>query len=1159
MKRKLICRAFSLFVFCSSSVLMAQGSLCLNDATDYSFLNGGQQPMSVTSADFNKDGFKDIATANNGSNDISVLMGNGNGSFTTAVNYAIPGQGLEIFSADCNNDSNTDLVATDWSGNISVFLNTGSGAFAAPLHIQGYSGMVSAAMADFNKDGNIDFVTVGYWYTYLFAGNGNGNFTLASSFQTGLNPNFLTVGDVNADANPDLIVSSQTDSLYVFLGSGTNAFTVPNSSYFLGSSVQSRRMTLADLDQDGDKDLTVMLYAIDSFAVFKNNGNGTFNPTPSKFLSNYNQGALTAADYNNDGKIDLAVEGTILRVLFNTGGYFPTYHDYYGGTGMCLISTDLNNDNHPDLVNASSQSNNCWILMNNGSGSFNDYTPFSTVIYPKSIIKADLDNDGLNDVMVCSEYDNGLSMLPGKNSGYFGPTNYINLGQAGKVLATADFNGDNNPDVFVAHANNPSYQVLLGNGNGTFVSTATVSLSLHFAYSAQVGDMNNDGAMDVVAGDYNGYLIVLLGQSNGTFQSPIFTLGASTNSSEQLVLADLNKDGKLDVISASTSGTNVHFYPGDGTGHFNTMQSFACGTNPWAVAVADLNNDGNPDIVTGNNNTSNEVSVLLASSAGAFNAPTNYSVNSGNGISFLKVADFNNDTKPDIIACGQYLHALVGNGNGTFGSASKFSMVGQIETIVPMDADHDGKLDIVAGCAAKGILVALNIASPTVTASASANPVCKNASVTLNGHGAATYTWTGGVNDGSPFSANTTTTYTVTGATVSGCSANTVLTLTVNPLPTLTVTATPTLVCYGSPETLSASGANTYTWSSGVTNGAPFYPGTSANYTVSGTDGNGCTNTTYYYATVDQPYIWVTANTHSVCYGQNVVLTGNGANTYTWSSGVTNGIPFTPTTTAVFTVTASDYNNCTASDTVKITVNPLPVVVAHATQGTVCLGNSTTLYGSGASTYTWNNGVSNNIPFTPSNTMGYVITGTDANNCQASDFITIIVNPLPIVTFTSLGFASPVCSNAGAQTITGGAPAGGVYSGPGVVSSTNLFLPVLSPGTYTLSYTYTDANQCSNTAQDTVSVQNCTTGINNVSNTSTPGVFPNPGKGFFNIEGIDAPSDISVLNNLGEIVFDKRMQAGEKEIDLTALPGGLYYLQIRKSDNQVVLKVEIEK
>jgi hypothetical protein len=143
---------------------------------------------------------------------------------------------------------------------------------------------------------------------------------------------------------------------------------------------------------------------------------------------------------------------------------------------------------------------------------------------------------------------------------------------------------------------------------------------------------------------------------------------------------------------------------------------------------------------------------------------------------------------------------------------------------------------------------------------------------------------------------------------------------------------------------------------------------------------------------ISLPALSVTANNNAICMGDNVILTASGAASYTWNTTATTySITDSPVNTSTYTVSGI-LNGCSSIQTITITVNLLPIVVANTTDTVVCAGNLVTLNGSGALSYTWSNGVTNAIPFMPNNTNTYTVTGTDANSCTNADTITVSVN-----------------------------------------------------------------------------------------------------------------------------------------------------------------------
>jgi gliding motility-associated-like protein len=333
----------------------------------------------------------------------------------------------------------------------------------------------------------------------------------------------------------------------------------------------------------------------------------------------------------------------------------------------------------------------------------------------------------------------------------------------------------------------------------------------------------------------------------------------------------------------------------------------------------------------------------------------------------------------------------------------------------------------------------INLAFGVMDAACQGQPICPGTPLELVGNGATSYTWSTGTNTTTitptPFA---TTTYSLTGANSDGCINTAITTVTVNPTPTITVNSS--TICIGQQTaTLTANGADTYTWSPGTglsaTNGSVVIgnPGTTQNYTITGTDINGCINDTTTSITVN-PLPIITANSASICVGQQTAtLIANGATSYTWnptvnlssSSGAT--VTGTPAATESYTIIGADLNGCVNTGTSTITVNSLPTITA--TSSTICVGQQTaTLTAAGATTYSWIPGTGLSattgaiVNGTPNATQNYTVVGMDANGCISGTTTAITVNTLPIVTATNaticVGQQTATLTAAGATTYT---------------------------------------------------------------------------------------------------------------------------------------------
>jgi gliding motility-associated-like protein len=187
----------------------------------------------------------------------------------------------------------------------------------------------------------------------------------------------------------------------------------------------------------------------------------------------------------------------------------------------------------------------------------------------------------------------------------------------------------------------------------------------------------------------------------------------------------------------------------------------------------------------------------------------------------------------------------------------------------------------------------------------------------------------------------------------------------------------------------------------------------------------------------------IAGNDLTICAGGQITLIGSGAQSYNWDQGVINGTPFSPAVSTTYTLTATDANGCSSTDQVSVTVNPLPVVSAGSDQLT-CLGNTVTLSGSGATTYLWDNGITNGVPFTPVlGTTTYTLTGTTAAGCSATDQVIVTVTTGIPVTFTAdlTNGCAPLTvqltnTTSGATNCTWNISDGSMFTGCGSISTT---------------------------------------------------------------------------------------------------------------------------
>ncbi len=332
------------------------------------------QPVSVAVGDFNGDGKPDLAVANYDSSDVSIFLGNGDGTFTLASNL-YPG-GYEVRSVavgDFNGDGKLDLAVANYGSNsVSIFLGNGDGTFTATAQSPATGvAPISVAVGDFNGDGKLDLAVAneGSGSVTILLGNGDGTFTpTAESPATGTYPWSVAVGDFNGDGKLDLAVANEgSASVTILLGNGDGEFT-PAASPATGSGPVS--VVVGDFNGDGKLDLAVANYYSYTVTILLGNGNGTFSPAASPSTGG-DPNSVAVGDFNGDGKLDLAVanvlSNTVTILLGNGDGTFTAaaQSPATGPNPYAVAVGDFNGDGRLDLAvaNAYAYSSSVSILL----------------------------------------------------------------------------------------------------------------------------------------------------------------------------------------------------------------------------------------------------------------------------------------------------------------------------------------------------------------------------------------------------------------------------------------------------------------------------------------------------------------------------------------------------------------------------------------------------------------------------------------------------------------------------------------------------------------------------------------------------------------------------------------------------------------------------
>ncbi|WP_276356640.1 FG-GAP-like repeat-containing protein [Cohnella caldifontis] len=649
----------------------------------------GADPTSVAIGDFNGDGKADLAVANEGAGNVSILLGNGDGTYLPATDYAVGGIGSSpssVATGDFNADGATDLAVAD-AGLDQVFVLIGN----------------------------------------AINGHGDGTFLPAAGYGAGDMPQYAAVGDFNADGASDLAVANgASNNVSVLLGnvtSGTADGTFGSQTVVSAGSFP-HGIAVGDFDHDGYDDLAVANTG-DAMVLLNDYANTGSFQAPVSYSNGAPAASVAIAEFNGDTIPDLALVSVLGVTIFpgNSDGSFDTVNKIDNWTETPLWANavgDFNGDGRPDLAVTNNFDNSVTVLLGDGAGAFatdrtNNYILNEQVdSQPLSVASGDLDGDGKADLAVAHYGTDEISTLLGNGDGTLqAPVSY-GLFNGPAAIAFADFTGDGNADLAVANSHSHKVSLLWGNGDGTFRPGAELALLDSSAYllSLAVGNFDQDAAghWDLAVGYKNpftseGYVTIFLGNGNGTFQSEKTPVWLGTNvDPNSLAVVDWFKGGSPEIAYVDSLNQSVNFLNWDSVaGNYFAFGSYPTGSNPGPVIAGDFDSDGNPDLAAANKGSDN-VTVLLGK--GDSNLKSSADFPAGNNPVSLAANDFNQDGVPDLAVAdsgSKDVSILLGNktngaADGSFTLQPAANPVGPAgsypASIAAADFNGDGNPDV---------------------------------------------------------------------------------------------------------------------------------------------------------------------------------------------------------------------------------------------------------------------------------------------------------------------------------------------------------------------------------------------------------------------------------------------------------------------------------
>ncbi len=615
----------------------------LNDGTGSFILNAeynvGSGPTGITADDFDNDNDVDLAVANYGylgqGTTVSILVNNGDGSFSNGGTFASGTGAYRIESGFINNDNLIDLVIANEDQKVNVLLNSGGNDFSNRTEYDAggnYGGnfYFNVELVDMDNDTDIDIL---YSSSRTWNGNNgqiayfknNGDGTYAAPVRIDLvvytaGATDVGTGDLNEDGWPDIVGASfsgrTTDGYQVVYSNGSGGF---QQAFKNPAGQATRGILIGDVNSDQVPDIiTVDNYGL-GVTVHLNQGNGEFQ-LPTLFSTTYFASAMDAADIDLDGDLDVVTSangytavGTPVAVIHNNGdGTFGPYNidNSVRSGGVQAKFRDLNGDNYPDLLFATSRTSPPYdfhTAINNGDGTF-----ASTQTWPvgscgwADIDAFDVDNDNDLDVIITEwlgcpgvpESAKRIYVNFNNGNGTFQPPVYYVVNPFPSHIAGADLNKDNKIDLVTGQGS--SVDIHLGNGNGTFQAPVSYSLSSS-SRDVVLDDFNNDSNLDIATCDWGsqGFMNVLFGNGDGTFepaQEYYLAYSPDLSNASGITTGDVNQDGYKDIIVGNNASNGVSIYLNTGNSSFIYRMRYGIYFDVYQPFFGDFDEDGINDI-----------------------------------------------------------------------------------------------------------------------------------------------------------------------------------------------------------------------------------------------------------------------------------------------------------------------------------------------------------------------------------------------------------------------------------------------------------------------------------------------------------------------------------------------------------------------------------
>lgn len=625
-------------------------------------LQNGDEPTSVAVGDVDHDGDQDIVTGDGFDRAVSVLLGDGKGTFSAPHRFPTGAVAGHVVVADATRDGHLDILSAGGSDGVALLAGTGTGSFAAPVLLSAgpETSVLGLAVADATGDGRVDLVTANQATDGDFDAAGSvsvlrgeraGGFGSARILSVGKQTlgrvESVAVADVTGDGHPDIVAGHPVDGVLTLLaGDRTRGFLHPVSVPAAGGAADP--VLIADVTGDRRPDVITSVFVgrNEMLSILPSDGAGRIgiwgnHDTRLQLTAE----SVVGRDLDGDRRADVASIGitpdgaakVAVRMGRHRGGLSePVYFDLDANAASGIASGDFNKDRTQDLVVVTHKypENGVSVLLGNRRGGFSAPRRYPIELELQgshAVAVADLDGDGHLDIATsnipfaclpgdpdCSPPDLGsVSILRGDGRGGFGAQVQIEgVAASPRAIAAADVTGDGRADLVVPHFGVDDFglRVLAGDGNGGFADPVHLDTDIG-PVAVVVADVTGDAFPDLLSLNHTAQSVSLLtGDGTGRFNPATHFPLQLDRDVEQcapgcpwlwpwpwgLAVGDINGDGAPDIVTANTDNGTLTVLRNRGRGEFSAAERVDTGGSPRAVALADVTGDGKVDVVAAN-------------------------------------------------------------------------------------------------------------------------------------------------------------------------------------------------------------------------------------------------------------------------------------------------------------------------------------------------------------------------------------------------------------------------------------------------------------------------------------------------------------------------------------------------------------------------------